>query len=264
MSALLLDPITGRPEGGAPHLLSPRGLPFVIEDNIANGWLPRNGGILTEKQLENLPSSVIDNLAKAEQHRGYLEPRAAGNGLWQQTVYVIMADGTQIAASTAEALMIPDFTIPASSLIPLSTLRYTLYFDVSNVVTTPGTLTLRFRFGGLAGTILAATSAITMSSTARATFSGSMTVVMTVRSIGASGSIFMQGEAHLNNVPTAADSAPQGIYTMGSAGANIPAVVSSLNTATNQALSATAQFSVNTAGTQLTAHLGILESLFQD
>jgi hypothetical protein len=65
----------------------------------------------------------------------------------------------------------------------------------------------------------------------------------------------------LNDVPTAADSLPQGIYSMGSAGANVPAVVGSLDTTTAKALSVTGQFSVATATTQLTNHIRILKAI---
>jgi hypothetical protein len=80
------------------------------------------------------------------------------------------------------------------------------------------------------------------------------------RETGSAGSAFCQGRVFLNDVPVAADSAPQGIYTMGSAGANVPALVSSLDTTTSKALSVTAQFSVNTATTQLTNHIRIVTS----
>jgi hypothetical protein len=84
---------------------------------------------------------------------------------------------------------------------------------------------------------------------------------LVVRSIGSAGSMFCMGRVTLNDVPVAADSAPQGIYTMTSAGANVPAVVSSLDTTTAKALSVTGQFSVNTATTQLTNHIRILKAI---
>ncbi len=176
---------------------------------------------------------------------------------------VDLADGTAVSATTSETIICPDFTFSANDnrIYPGAALKIENFFDVSNVVTTPGTVRFRIRWGGVAGTVLADSGAITMSSTARATYSGSLEALLVWRSIGAAGSAFCQGRVFLNNVPVAADSLPQGIYTMGSAGANIPAVVSSLDTTSSKALSVTAQFSVNTAGTQLTNHVRILSSL---
>ncbi len=175
---------------------------------------------------------------------------------------VYVADGTQILNSTSEAIIAPDFTFSAydNRIYQGAAFNVRCWFDVSNVVTTPGTLTLRLRWGGVAGTVLASTGAITLSSTARSNYSGSLSADLVWRSIGAAGSAFCMGLVTLNDVPVAADSAPQSLYTMTSAGANVPAVVSSLDTTTSKALSVTAQFSVNTATTQLTNHIRVLAS----
>lgn len=181
---------------------------------------------------------------------------------YKSPLVIDIADGTQHAASTTETIICPDFTFSAydNRIYQGAAFNVRCWFDVSNVVTTPGTITFAIRWGGVAGTILAQTAAITMSSTARANYSGSIDADIVWRSVGSAGSAFTMGRAFLNNVPAAADSLPQGIYTMGSAGANVPAVVSSLDTTTSKALSVTADFSVNTAGTQITNHLRILSS----
>jgi hypothetical protein len=173
-----------------------------------------------------------------------------------------VADGSQILNTTSETIMAPDFTFSAGDnrLYQGAAFNVRCWFDVSNVVTTPGTLTLRLRWGGVAGAVLATTGAITLSSTARTTYTGSLDCDLVWRSIGSAGSAFASGLVTLNDVPVAADSAPQGIYTMTAGGANVPAVVSSLDTTAAKALSVTAQFSVNTATTQLTNHIRILKS----
>lgn len=170
---------------------------------------------------------------------------------------VDLADGAQILNSTSETIICPDFQFTANDprIYPGAQFNIKCYFEVSNVVTTPGTLTMRVRWGGVAGTLLATTAAVALSATARTSYTGSLDCDLVWRTIGAAGSCFAMGEVHLNDVPTGADSAPQSIYTMTSAGANVPAVVSSLATTSAQALSVTAQFSVSTATTQLTNHL---------
>ena len=175
---------------------------------------------------------------------------------------VDIADGTQILNSTSETIIAPDFTFSAGDnrVYPGAAFNIRCWFEVSNVVTTPGTLTLRVRWGGVAGTLLATTGAISLSTTARTSYTGSLDADLVWRTIGSAGSAFCMGRVTLNDVPVAADSLPQGIYTMTSAGANVPASVGSLDTTTSKALSVTAQFSVNTATTQLTNHIRILKS----
>jgi hypothetical protein len=175
---------------------------------------------------------------------------------------VDIADGAQILNTTTETIICPDFTFSANDnrIYQGAAFNIRAWFDVSNVVTTPGTLTLRIRWGGVAGTVLASTGAVVLSSTARTDYAGSLDADLVVRSIGSAGSMFCMGRAFLNDVPVAADSLPQGIYTMGSAGANVPAVVAALDTTTAKALSVTAQFSVATATTQLTNAIRILKS----
>ena len=175
---------------------------------------------------------------------------------------VDIADGTAVSATTSETIIAPDFTFSANDnrIYPGCAFNIRCWFDVSNVVTTPGTLTLRVRWGGVAGTVLASSGAISLDTTARSNFSGSLDADLVWRTIGSAGTAFCQGRVFLNDVPTGAAGAPQGIYTMGSAGANVPAEVSSLDTTSSKALSVTAQFSVSTAGTQLTNHIRILSS----
>ena len=176
---------------------------------------------------------------------------------------VDIADGAQHAASTTETIICPNFSFAAydERIFQGACLRLTLGFDVSNVVTTPGTITFAIRWGGVAGTVLAQTSAIQMDTTARANFSGLMQAWIVWRSVGSAGSAFTQGVVHLNNVADAAAAAPQ-YFTMGSAGANVPAVVGSLDTTTAKDLAVSADFSVNTAGTQITNHIRILEAVW--
>ena len=176
---------------------------------------------------------------------------------------VDVADGAQILNTVTETIVAPDFTFAAgdSRLYQSAAFNIRCKFDVSNVVTTPGTLTLRIRWGGVAGTVLATTGAIALSIVARSNYSGTLDADLVWRSIGSAGSAFCMGLVTLNDVPVAADSLPQSLYTMTSAGANSPAVVSSLDTTTSKALSVTAQFSVATATTQLTNHIRILKAI---
>lgn len=176
---------------------------------------------------------------------------------------VDVADGAQILNTTTETIMAPNYSFGAGSPLIYQGAGFEVecWFDISNVVTTPGTVTFRVRWGGVAGTVLANSGAISMDTTARANFSGHLRAVVLWRSIGSAGSAFCQGLVLLNNVPVGAAADPQGIYFMGSAGENVPAVVASLDTTTAKDLSVTAQFSVATATTQLTNHIRILRAI---
>lgn len=176
---------------------------------------------------------------------------------------VDIADGAQHAASTTETIICPNFSFDAYDprIFPGACFRMTLGFDVSNVVTTPGTITFAIRWGGVSGTVLAQTDAIQMDTTARANYSGRLQAELVWRSVGSAGSAFCQGIVFLNNVADAAAASPQ-YFTMGSAGANVPAVVSSLDTTTAKDLAVSADFSVSTAGTQITNHIRILEAVW--
>lgn len=180
---------------------------------------------------------------------------------------VDIADGTQILNSTAEAIICPDFMFAAGDprLYQGAEFHCVCYGDMSFVITTPGTVTFRVRWGGVAGTVLLASGAYAPDPTAAlANRSYKLEFDLVVRSIGAAGSMFAMGHLVIGDVDDASATTLQGnlaMAVMGSAGANTPAVVSSLDTTTAKALSVTAQFSVSTATTQLTNHIRRLSAI---
>lgn len=176
---------------------------------------------------------------------------------------VDIADGAQVLNTLTETIMCPDFTFAADDarIYPGAAFRITCYGDISNVVTAPGTVRFRIRWNGVAGTVLADTGEISMDTTARANFSTKLEALLVWRTIGSAGTAFCQGMVFLNNVPVGAAADPQGIYFMGSSGENVPAVVGSLDTTVARALSCTVDFSVNTATTQYTNHIRLLEAI---
>ena len=94
-----------------------------------------------------------------------------------------------------------------------------------------------------------------------ANFIGHLRAELEWRSVGSAGSAFCMGEVGLTNVPVDAAGSPSGYYPMGSAGSATPAAVGSLDTTTAKDLAVTVQFSVNTAGTQITNHMHSLIAL---
>ncbi len=181
-----------------------------------------------------------------------------------QALQVDIADGTQILNNTTEAILCPDFAFAAndSRIYPGATWRVTCYWDASFVITTPGTLIFKLRWGGVSGTILAQSGAYAPDPTAAlANRSGWVEFLTTWRTIGSAGSSFTMGRMGINDVDDASASTLQGNLAMFTIPTSAPAVVGSLDTTAAANLSVTAKFSVNTSGTQITNHLRTLELL---
>lgn len=178
------------------------------------------------------------------------------------------ADATQVAATVTQSFLHPVFSFGAGDnrIFQGAKFRITDCFDISNVVTTPGTVRFRVKrlaAGGAAttGSVLADSGAIAMDTTARANYSGDLSALLEVRAIGSAGQMFCQGKVFLYNVPVGAAAAPQTPFPMGSAGQHVPAAVGSLDMTVAWDLAVTVEFSVATAGTQITNHLHSLEAL---
>jgi hypothetical protein len=100
------------------------------------------------------------------------------------------ADGTAIANSTAEALVFPDQTVPANYMQDGRGLKLRATGKYST--TSTPTLRLRLRWGGLAGTLLADTTAITCpSAVTNALWVLDMDIITRVN--GSSGSLYVNG-----------------------------------------------------------------------
>ncbi len=180
---------------------------------------------------------------------------------WEETLESITADGTQISNSTSETIVCPDFNIPAYYMAPGRTIRIWAFGVMSNVVTTPGTLILSVRWGGVAGTVLLVSAAQGLDTTARTNSLWAMQAYLVCRTAGSSGT-FMSGGIMWGNVlsSTAANLLPPLLGSAGTPLASGNAAVTA-NTTIANLLSVTAKFSVATSPTNLTAQQRILEVL---
>lgn len=205
----------------------------------------------------NALTRIAENLAHQYDPFG---PRGSNQG-WEECIYRIAADGAQVSATTTETIMVPDTTLIANYLTVGKCLKYTIYFDWSTVITTPGTMTLRMRWGGVAGTVLAASGAFAPDPTAASTtVSGMVEFLVCGRSEGATGSAFCMGNMLLQDYDDASATSVIGNLNMTMIPVSAPAPVT-IDTTTAKALTPTVQFSVATAGTQFKAHLATLEAL---
>lgn len=209
-------------------------------------------------------NAVLDDLHQSSVYSGSSEPRMAGQS-WRQSetpVGQLAASGAQIANTTSETIAVPDVTLAAGFMYVGRALKYTIFGEQSTVVTTPGTVIFRLRWGGVAGTALATSGAYAPDPTGASTsLACYVEYYLVCRAYSASaGSIFAMGRAWWNDVDDASVTTIIGNLNM-HAFPNTPAVTGSLDTVTAKALSPTFTSSVSTSGTNFTAHIGILESL---
>lgn len=261
MHGVLLDPKTGRPESGG-ELLTADGLPVTVAKNLEKGWFPAKG-------IERAPASVLEYLAKSRQEKdlrdegvleGFLAPEHRNSmQSWQELIYTIIADGTAVTGVTVATILVPDFTLPANYFIPGRTLRYTLYGRLSTVITTPGTLTMGLRYGGIGGTVLATSGAYAPDPTAASTnLTFWVEYVVVCRSAGAAGTVMCVGRMFLGDWDDASVATQFANVAMEVIPASAPATAA-INTTTANALTIYVTPSVTTASIQ--AHVAILESL---
>lgn len=231
---------------------NPEGVPAHVLQELADRER------MASPERAALAARIKENLSLSRAH-------AAGRPLkfqpsmslqsWVESIRNDTADGTQVLNSTTETIMVPDFTVPANYMLRGRALRYILYGDVSTVVTTPGTMTFRTRWGGVAGTLMAASAAVVPKVTVSTTLSYRLEweIVSRADPSGAAA-VFTMGFVLFNNA-----------LADGSQFANLvipQSAPASVNLATNaaNALSSTITFSVSTATTQLTNHIAILQS----
>lgn len=221
---------------------------------------------LLEQGRSRMPRSVrgwLDRSKRAQYEGGLLKASSVG---WRDVLTprrVLLADGAQVASTTSETIMIPDFTFAADYMEPGDVFHYTLLFSWSSVITTPGTFTFRLRWGGVGGTALATSGAFAPDPTAGSTsVSGMVEYFLVVRSTGTAGSMFAMGRLWPGgDFDDASATALKGNLDMVMVPTSAPASVGSLDTTTAKALSPTVQFTVSGATTNLTTHIAILESL---
>ena len=211
--------------------------------------------------------------AYARRHRGlsdfyaadtpYVPYKLRGEGAmaWLEPLDIIIADGTQVSNTVTETIVCPDFSIPAFYMAPYKVLYIWAFGVCSNVVTTPGTLIMRVRWGGVAGTVLLATSAQGMDTTARTNALWNMEAKLICRTAGATGTFMSGGIYAQYNVlsSTAANLLPGLMGSAGNPNASGNAAVT-VDTTTAKLLSLTAQFSVATSPTNLTCQQRVILS----
>jgi len=171
---------------------------------------------------------------------------------WNEALFWATADGTAVANTTTETIIFPDVTIPANYMNDGRVLRLRAFGKLSTTVTP--TIIFAIRWGGVAGTLLATTEAITCASGAVNT-AWSIEALIQTRVNGSAGSLFVMGDAMVN---LTASTQTSGVF--GVSGFDAPAAVTA-DLSTDKALSITADWSAASASNTLTGHLYLGESL---
>ena len=240
MQGVLLDPRTGRPQNKA-----------SVDDIL------RSFGDTKSR----VPDSVRDYLDKGAVD-GWQGPKASSVG-WRDLLTprrVLTAGGVQVLNTATETILIPDYTFAADTMEVGDAFQYTVWFSLSTVITTPGTVTLRLRWGGVGGVALATSGAYATDPTAASTtILAKVQYTMVCVSTGATGTMMTVCEMNLKDYDDASATTIVGNLNM-TTFPDIPAVVT-VDTTASKALSPTIQFSVATATTQATTVMAILESL---
>lgn len=155
------------------------------------------------------------------------------------------ADGTALASSTTltDVSPTPAITLPANTLEPGSEIELEAMLTFSTTGTP--TLLVGFYYGGVAGSALAATSAITTGSAA-ASWPIRMKYRGVVRSAGSSGSIYGQGEVYFGTSLTA--------FTVRPIPETAAARTVTIDTTTAKAITVGAQWGTSSASNTITCN----------
>lgn len=186
---------------------------------------------------------------------------------WSETLVWATASGTAIASSTTETILFPNTVIPANFMQDGRVLRLKAYGGYG----TTGTPTIIFtlRWGGVAGTVMAKSSTVTLTSGvgggASMTALWEIELIIQVRSNGSTGTVMANGKAVMftSTAGTAGTVTNYGMplpIVSGSTGGTTPAV-STLDLTADTALSLTALWGTNNAANSIQGHNLIIEAL---
>ncbi len=171
---------------------------------------------------------------------------------WSEGLTWATSSGTAIADTTTETIIFPNVTIPANYMQDGRALRLRLFGKLSTTGTP--TMTFAIRWGGVSGTVLATTEAITMGSGV-ANVNWELDAVIQTQTNGATGTLLVMGEAKVHTSSTAV---AQNVF--GVSGYDAPAAVT-VDLTADTALSVTADWSAQSASNTLTGMIYHIEAI---
>jgi hypothetical protein len=186
---------------------------------------------------------------------------------WSETLTWAVAAGTAVANSTTETILFPNITIPANYLQDGRCLRGTIIFAYGTTATP--TMTFNIRWGGVSGTVLAKSTAATLTSGvgggASMTALGTLEFLIQTRSNGSSGTLMTDGVATFftSSAQTAGTVTNYGMpipIASGSTGGTTPVAVT-VDCTSDTALSITGTWGTSNAANSIQGIHYVLEAL---
>lgn len=180
---------------------------------------------------------------------------------WSDALITSQTDGSALTASTTPTSILPaaaKFTLPANFWSIGKTLRVTSRGRISNVVTSPGTLTMDFRLGSV---IAFTTQALALNVVAKTNVSFEWEVILTCRAIGSGTSADLIGIGSFASESVIGSPLP----SVGGSGilltpATAPAVGTGFDSTVSAVVDHFATWSANNANS-ITVHQWVLEEL---
>lgn len=171
---------------------------------------------------------------------------------WAEGLTWATSDGTAVASTAAETIAVPNVTIPANYMQDGRTIRITAFGELSTTGTP--TIIFGFRWGGVAGTALAISDAITTTNNS-SKLMWRVQMYITTRTNGSSGTLFATGDVTVDLTTST-----QTTQVFGVAGNDTP-VAATVDLTADTALSFTATWSASSSSNTLTCHNYYIESL---
>jgi hypothetical protein len=176
---------------------------------------------------------------------------------WGETLISSQVDGTAVTGTAAAAVepAAARFTLPANFFVPGKVLRVNAWGRISNIVTTPGTLTLDVRFN--TSSVVFNGGAVSLNVTAKTNVSWRLIMMLTCRTIGNGTVATLLGQGDFTSESVVGSAA--GIANDAMLPASAPAVGTGFDSTVAQTVDLFATFSLT--GNSLTAHQYTLESM---
>lgn len=188
------------------------------------------------------------------------------NQSWNEVLITAQTDGTALNTSTTATSILPAAarcTLPANSLYIGKQFRISAMCRLSNIVTTPGTLTLDVRMGPTSNIVVFNGGAMQMSTTAHTNVPLVFEALLTCRAIGASTSANFMGQgwalSQALSLTAVADSTTTPAHLL--APNTAPAVGTGFDSTVAMVVDLFATFSVSNAGNGITLHQYSLAAL---
>lgn len=173
---------------------------------------------------------------------------------WGETLISAQVDGTAVTGTSAGSLLpgAAKFTLPANFMAIGRVLRLNATGRISNIVTTPGTLTLDVRFGS---TVVFNGGAFSLNTTAKTNVSWRLIGLLTCRAIGTAANLFGTADFTSESVVGSAAGVANDVMMPASA----PAVGSNFDSTLAQIIDMFATFSLT--GNSIQLHQFTLEAM---